>query len=129
MLDVVRNRVESSQYPDTYCGVVKQRKQFSWYNDMQFDLPADPLLWESYILDRYKGNTTELMAWQSSFLLALDHYLSDGIDHTNGSQFYMTVELFTERGYLPFKNTTPGHVVGNHIFFKQCKRGNKCYHF
>lgn len=28
---VVMNRVESSRFPNTVCGVVKQRKQFSWY--------------------------------------------------------------------------------------------------
>lgn len=28
---VVLNRVESSRFPNTVCGVVKQPKQFSWY--------------------------------------------------------------------------------------------------
>jgi N-acetylmuramoyl-L-alanine amidase len=29
--NVVMNRVRSGKFPDTVCGVVKQRGQFSWY--------------------------------------------------------------------------------------------------
>jgi N-acetylmuramoyl-L-alanine amidase len=29
--NVVMNRVKSGKFPDTVCGVVKQRGQFSWY--------------------------------------------------------------------------------------------------
>ena len=43
---VVRNRVESSRYPDTICGVVNQRSQFSWVNDGKSDTPKDDWAWK-----------------------------------------------------------------------------------
>ena len=38
---VVRNRVESSKYPNTVCEVVWQPKQFSWTHDGRSDEPKD----------------------------------------------------------------------------------------
>lgn len=59
---VVQNRVESVNYPDTMCGVVYQAKwrtnwngslvpvrnkcQFSWYCDGKSDVPEDSVTWE-----------------------------------------------------------------------------------
>ena len=50
---VVLNRVDSSAYPDTVCGVVYQNKypgrlnrcQFSWYCDGKNDTPRDADAW------------------------------------------------------------------------------------
>ena len=39
--DVVLNRVESSRYPNTVCGVVKQKHQFSFYWDGLSDRMRD----------------------------------------------------------------------------------------
>lgn len=39
--DVVMNRVESSRYPNTVCGVIHQYKQFSWYWDGKSDRMTD----------------------------------------------------------------------------------------
>ena len=38
---VVRNRVESSRYPNTVCEVIWQPKQFSWTHDGKSDEPKD----------------------------------------------------------------------------------------
>lgn len=127
VLDVVRNRVNSDRYPETYCGVITQYRQFSWYEERKDRLPEDPINWEYYILGEYHENFIELAAWRSSFAKAFEHYLFSTKDHTNGSLYYMTVERFHEIGY--FNNTIDTGVVGSHIFFKPCKRKTECYHF
>ena len=38
---VTMNRVHSPSFPDTICGVVKQRGQFSWTHDGRSDRPED----------------------------------------------------------------------------------------
>lgn len=47
---VTVNRLHSNDYPDTMCGVVKQRNangcQFSWYCDGKSDKPKDYVAWE-----------------------------------------------------------------------------------
>ena len=40
------NRINHPQFPDTACGVVKQRKQFSFYSDGRSDKPTEP---EAYL--------------------------------------------------------------------------------
>ena len=40
------NRIQHPQFPDTACGVVKQRKQFSFYSDGKSDKPTEP---EAYL--------------------------------------------------------------------------------
>ena len=43
---VVMNRVSSERYPDTICGVVNQRSQFSWVNDGKSDTPKNDRVWK-----------------------------------------------------------------------------------
>ena len=43
---VVMNRVMSHRYPDTICGVVRQKHQFSWYWDGKPDIPNESASWE-----------------------------------------------------------------------------------
>ena len=40
------NRIHHPKFPDTACGVVKQRKQFSFYSDGKSDKPTEP---EAYL--------------------------------------------------------------------------------
>jgi len=47
---VVMNRVASSRYPDSVCGVVYDDMQFSWYWDGKSDMPLEPRAWESSVL-------------------------------------------------------------------------------
>ena len=42
---VTRNRVNSAHYPDTYCSVVKQPAQFSWWHGKAL-YPSDKKAWE-----------------------------------------------------------------------------------
>lgn len=47
--DVTLNRVESNQFPDTICEVVKQHKQFSWYSDGKPDMPEEKKKYEEML--------------------------------------------------------------------------------
>lgn len=43
---VTLNRVKNNRWPDTICGVVWQRKQFSWTHDGKPDRPYNKPVWE-----------------------------------------------------------------------------------
>jgi spore germination cell wall hydrolase CwlJ-like protein len=43
---VTMNRVKSRHYPNSVCGVVWQRKQFSWTHDGKSDRPTDRHAWK-----------------------------------------------------------------------------------
>ncbi len=51
--EVTLNRVKSTSYPNTICGVVKQTSkngcQFSWFCDGKSDEPKDILAWDQAI--------------------------------------------------------------------------------
>ena len=41
--EVILNRVHDTHFPDTICGVVKQKHQFSFYSDGKSDIPQNTL--------------------------------------------------------------------------------------
>ena len=129
VLDVVKNRVKSEKFPDTYCGVITMRNQFSWYNEEKKYLPDNPLMWELYLYNKYKDNKVELGVLRRSFEEAFIHYLYADQDSTNGCTYYMTEEAFAKRKYKPFPKTVAMSTVGNHIFFKECSRYKQCQYF
>lgn len=43
---VTMNRVYSKKYPNSICGVVWQRRQFSWTHDGKSDSPRDKKAWQ-----------------------------------------------------------------------------------
>jgi spore germination cell wall hydrolase CwlJ-like protein len=74
---VVLNRVQSSRFPDTVCGVVEQgyskgkhRCQFSWFCDGLSDIPY------------------EQVAWARSLLIADDVMRGEVPDITKGATHY-----------------------------------------
>lgn len=130
VLDVVRNRVENKYYPDSFCSVIMQPMQFSWYNDHRNFMPDDPLDWEDYIISLYGNNSVELASWASNFDSALFHYMYSLPDISNGSLYYMTIEAFViKRKLKPFYGTKISNIIGDHIFFKKCNRRDpQCYY-
>lgn len=94
--DVVLNRVESSNYPNTVCEVIRQDKQFSWYWDGKSDNPV----WHS-------------LAWETSYRVASSMLYEEkfrGI--TNGATHYHATYVSPEWG---LKNLGQ---IGEHIFYK-----------
>ena len=136
--NVTRNRVKSKDYPNTYCGVVKQgpvreswktkgkdiqdgnriyypikhRCQFSWYCDGIKDV-----IWANY---EKTGETIEgnARAWRDSVRLAIatvgegDMLLKD---NTKGALFYYNHNL-VDPHWAESKEYIG--VIGNHTFMK-----------
>ena len=110
---VVKNRVEDSQFPDTYCGVIYQTKewrtswtgnkvpvrgmcQFSWFCDGKSDEPKDSETW----LDSL---------WIADLVLSGAHP-----DITEGSLWYHAD--FVEPYWS--KQLELVSVIDNHLFYK-----------
>ena len=101
--NVVLNRVNHQSYPDTVCGVVNQRKQFSYTHDGMSDNPLD-----------YKGYQDKI-AWELSKDLAKD-ILDNGVFNPYILMYHNTsVEPYWVDHY------EVSGQVGSHIFYEQLK--------
>lgn len=88
---VVLNRTNHKQFPDTVCGVVYQKYQFSWTLDKkkrQFD--------------------------KKSLELAKKVYTGEIADNTNGALYFHGKQINPKWN----KNMLKVKSVGNHVFFK-----------
>jgi spore germination cell wall hydrolase CwlJ-like protein len=94
---VILHRVEDRRFPDTVCGVVTQRNQFSFYWDGRPDKPYEKAAWEK----------AQLMA---SALLSGESAIKD---FSAGATHYATVG--THRYWMQGMS---GHRIGNHVFYK-----------
>jgi spore germination cell wall hydrolase CwlJ-like protein len=98
--NVILNRVEHSRYPDTICGVVNQRKQFSYTHDGLSDEPMD--------YDTYHDR----LAWVSSKDMAR-YVVSNGVINGDVIMFHNTkVDPYWTSSY------TLSGAVGGHIFYQ-----------
>lgn len=102
--EVVISRVEDDRWPDTVCGVIKQKRrgicQFSWYCDEKSD---EPLL----------HIPRERIAWQLAEIVA-DVVLEHGpSDLTKGALWYHSNKVRPDwsYAYLPIR------VIEDHIFY------------
>ena len=108
---VVLNRVDSSDYPDTICNVVKQTKyypsggidlhdcQFSWYCDGKSDIPLEH----------------EQKAYEESFMIAVNLLENRPMDLTGGAVHYHSDKVYPYWADS-LKRTTR---IDNHIFYKR----------
>lgn len=100
------NRVGSTDFPDSICGVVRQKNAFSWYHEIPKNKhkvkPDNKLEQQAY-------NQIELAINIVKILNSLN------IDIAKGSKFYYKVGARKPR-YL--KSATLVKVVGNHKFYK-----------
>ncbi len=116
VLDVVRNRVRSKRWPDTYCGVVKQRLQFSWYNSAKSWMPEDPAEWYGYLKGRIH-NTADRMALEEAMFHVTWYYHQQPLDRTGGATNYMTWNLWNTHTVSWGETLGIAGRVGDHIFF------------
>lgn len=75
---VTMNRVDSSYWPDTVCGVVYQHLQFSWYWDGLSDRPEQLEQWETALI-----LASALLAEEGKiedFTYGSDHYHADYVE-------------------------------------------------
>lgn len=100
---VTLNRMNSSKYPNSICGVVWQSKQFSWTHDGLSDKPS--------------SNILEQKAWEKAGHIAekvLFKYAMDHKDPTNGAIMYHAdyVKPYWKAAYNEVSK------IDNHIFYK-----------
>ncbi|MBL1277606.1 MAG: cell wall hydrolase [Ectothiorhodospiraceae bacterium] len=101
---VTVNRVKSRHYPNTVCGVVWQKRQFSWTHDGRSDRPRDIRAWKlaqkisRFAYQKY-GNFSERTR--------------NALDLTKGALHYYAPELA-----LPYwaKVHSVTREIGRHIF-------------
>jgi spore germination cell wall hydrolase CwlJ-like protein len=134
--NVTKNRVESKNHPNTYCGVVKEgpvreswktrkikdlpkekriyypkkhRCDFSWYCDGQKDI-----IWIQYM----NGTPIEenKTAWHDSVNIALLTMSGKLQDNTGGADHYYNHHIVYPGWALSMKKTA---VIGNHTFMKE----------
>lgn len=108
---VTMNRVHSDKYPNTICGVVTQRKQFSWTNTMLVKVKGGYVLKPSAVPKNKR-------AWNSAVKVA--QYVINGKAHdiTNGALFYHEKKISPY--WAPNKALVTAYV-GNHIFYGKSK--------
>ena len=105
--NVVRNRVESDKYPNTYCEVVKQRRgnicQFSWYCDSRIRKP--------YFRSMQLPDAQAFKFAVEISLKIMDNII---IDNTEGSTHFHATYV------SPYWNKYLVQTVqyGEHIFYK-----------
>jgi Cell wall hydrolyses involved in spore germination len=92
--EVIHNRSNHSDYPNSYCGVVKQKGQFSWYKGSQ----------------SLKPPKHENKAWDESLKVA-KNFSTKKTNYTKGSLYFNHQRLGVRFGKsLKCK-------IGNHVFF------------
>lgn len=120
-MDVVRNRVRLDRWPDTYCDVIKDAYQFSWYNDWRRHLPPEPLDWLLFLRMYHSGSSTELASLDIAFDRAREHYLSEREDATYGGTHYLTRSLYATKRIKWAREGDVIGTIGNHVFLKNVR--------
>jgi spore germination cell wall hydrolase CwlJ-like protein len=134
--NVTRNRVKSTDHPNTYCAVVKEgpvreswktkkdpsipqservyiplkhRCQFSWWCDGEKDT-----IWVQYM----NGTPIEsnMNAWRDSVHIALDTISNHLYDNTQGATYYYAHNIVYPHWAKVYEIT---EVIGNHTFMRR----------
>jgi spore germination cell wall hydrolase CwlJ-like protein len=95
---VTLNRWKSQSYPDTICGVVYQKNQFSWTRDNKLSI-KDKKTWD------------EIYKFSEYFL----NNFNEIEDITYGSKFYHAKHISPYWSRKFIKSAT----IGNHIFYRR----------
>ena len=104
---VTMNRVQSRRYPSSICGVVWQKRQFSWTHDGKSDRPREQYAWERaqmiarFIFTKY---------------MALPEKVRHTMDRTNGALHYYAPKLANPY-WAKAKDVT--FAVGGHVFLAE----------
>ncbi len=113
--------MDSRKWPDSACGVIKQRRQFSWYNTAKQWMPEEELEWIEYI--RARSNSIDRKALFIAIDLAEAFYYSRPFDDSDGATHYMTWDLWTRNIVKWGKgNICLSGKIGDHVFFNSVGR-------
>ena len=96
--EVIHNRTKHKDFPNTYCGVIKQKNQFSFYKGSHSLTPPK----------------TELASWNKSLEVAKNFY-KNKTNHTKGALYFNTTRL----GVRYKITTTNGKPLysGGHVYY------------
>jgi spore germination cell wall hydrolase CwlJ-like protein len=110
VIKVVNNRVKASGYPSTPCGVIFQRKQFSWTHQQSYGA-IDALL----MGDTTGLNTKEVQAYNTALILAYSSDLELSKVLPEAALYYHTrdVRPVWSKSFKRIK------VLGVHIFYSK----------
>lgn len=100
--EVILNRVSSDHFPNTICGVIKQKGQFSFYNK-NVSLSNPPRI-------IYK-NTQSMQQWETSKEIARQQLIQK-TNHVKGSLFFNTTRLGVR-----YKTNELPRKIGGHVFY------------
>lgn len=103
---VSMNRVKSTRFPNTVCGVVWQPRQFSWTHDGKSDQPTDKRAWSTarkianFVYTNYQN---------------LPSRVRHALDITRGALHYYAPDLAN-----PYwvKNQEVTRAIGGHVFLR-----------
>jgi spore germination cell wall hydrolase CwlJ-like protein len=98
--EVVKNRVDSPRWPNDYCGVVYQKKQFSFTHDGMSDNPL-----------KYLTNNLEKKAYEIAKQVAIDVDMGKGIGLQSTHYHRKDIKPYWTKHYL--KDGT----IGEHTFY------------
>ena len=101
---VTMNRMKSRYYPNTVCGVVWQKRQFSWTHDGKSDRPTDKRAW---------ALATKIARFAYQRFEKLSARTRNALDLTKGALHYYAPKLAD-----PYwaKIHTVTRAIGGHIF-------------
>ena len=103
--NVILNRVEHSSYPDTICGVVNQRKQFSYTHELpRLGMSSNPLDYNDY---------PDEIAWELSKEIA-----KETLDNGVINPYILMYHADYVDPYWADHYTVSGQV-GRHIFYEE----------
>ncbi len=111
----IRNRVESSRYPDTYCGVVFQKQQFSGMNsnDPNYEINRDiPILAKEWIhisLNDYRGRAAH--RYEDAQVIAGNVILADKVMDTCPGATHFWSPIAYEKGVIDWPRWARGVVA------------------
>lgn len=115
---VVLNRVKSSYFPNTVCGVIKQARVSKWYLEHQNRIvPLRNQCQFSWYCDGKSDEPRDMRAWGQALTVASEVMRGNYPDLTKGAMFY-------HANYVdPYWNTSMMHVayIGEHLFYKHPK--------
>lgn len=107
---VTMHRVKSRRYPNNICGVVWQRKQFSWTHDGKSDRPRDRRAWKhalriaDFIYNKY-WTLPEQTRGALDIINGALHYYAPGL----ADPYWAKVKIVTRE-------------IGGHIFLREKSR-------
>lgn len=107
IVKTVLNRVRDTKHPHSVCGVIYQSKQFSWTHQIPKNKHKVPNKTTS------EKELLKQLEALSTVVILLDRV---GIDFTQGSQFYHSVNVKPRWDYTKLEKT---QRIGNHIFYKR----------